>query len=437
LPETLIAGARVMDPRNELDDELDVLISRGRINTVAKDLPREGREVVQAKGMILVPAFLDIHVHLREPGREDAETIATGLKAAARGGYTAVCCMPNTQPPLDNAAIVEGLVAKAGDLGLADLFPIGCISRGREGLVLAEMALMHLSEAKVRAFSDDGSGVTDAGLMRQALEYASAFGGLIISHPEDPSLSRGGQVNEGTVSTAMGLKGIPALAEEVMVARDLLLAEETGCRLHLAHLSTAGSVRMVREAKDRGVPVTAEATPHHLVLSEMDITGYDTVFKVNPPLRTPHDIEVLREALKDGTIDAIATDHAPHTVEDKEQEFDYAPFGMVGMESAFPMLYSELVAQGDLNLMRLIELFTSGPAGVMGFEPPQYGAGIEAGARGDLVLLDLEHEWVIDAFKFASKGRNCPFHGRKVKGRIHSTWKNGKAVYRLADVGSG
>ncbi len=437
MPEILISGARVMDPLTGLDSELDVLISRGRISAVDRDLPQEGKDVIQAKGMILAPAFLEIHAHLREPGREDAETIASGLEAAVRGGYTAVCCMPNTQPPLDNAVIVEGLAAKAGELGLADLFPIGCISRGREGVELAEMALMYLSEARVRAFSDDGSGVVDAGLMRRALEYASAFRGLIISHPEDPYLSRGGQVNEGTVSTAMGLRGIPALAEEVMVARDLLLAEETRCRLHLAHISTARSVRMVREAKERGVPVTAEATPHHLVLSEMDITGYDTVFKVNPPLRTPHDMRALQEALKDGTIDAVATDHAPHTVEDKEKEFDYAPFGMVGMESAFPVLYSELVADGDLDFMRLLELLTSGPAGVMGFEQTQYGAGIVAGGRADLVLLDLEDEWVIDAFGFASKGRNCPFHGRKVKGRIHTTLKNGKAVYRLADVGSG
>ncbi len=437
MPDQLIRGARLVDPFNSLDAAMDVAISRGRIAAVAADLPAEGREVLEARGMVLAPGFLELHAHLREPGREEAETLESGLEAALRGGYTAVCCMPNTQPPLDNAAIMEGLVAKARDLGLADLFPIGCISRNREGEELAEMALMHLSGARVRAFSDDGDGVRDAELMRRAMEYASAFDGLVISHAEDTSLSRGGQVNEGTVSTVMGLRGIPALAEEVMVARDLLLAEETGCRLHLAHLSTARSVRMLRDARSRGVMVTAEATPHHLLLSEMDIAGYDTVFKVNPPLRTPYDMKALREAIEDGTIDAIATDHAPHTVEDKEREFDYAPFGMVGMESAFPVLYSELVQEGGLSLMRLIEMLTGGPARVLGLHPPDYGAGIAEGARADLVLLDLESEWTLDAFAFASKGRNCPFHGRRVKGRVRCTFKNGKTVYRLADVGSG
>jgi dihydroorotase len=437
LPELLIRNARIMDPFNELDEKMDVMISRGRIAALAKELPVQGRESIQAEGMVLAPGFLEIHAHLREPGKEDAETLESGLESALRGGYTAVCCMPNTDPPLDNAAIVEGIAAKARDLGLADLFPVGCISRRREGSELAEMALMHLSEAHVRAFSDDGSGVADSGLMRRAMEYVQAFDGLLISHAEEAALSRGGQINEGTVSTEMGLKGIPALAEEVMVARDLLLAEETGCRLHLAHLSTARSVRMLREAKERGVRVTAEVTPHHLLLSEMDIAGYDTVFKVNPPLRTPHDVRYLQEALADGTIDAIATDHAPHTIEDKEKEFDYAPFGVVGMESAFPVLYSELVLAGGLDPMRLIALLTSGPARVLGLQPPQYGAGIVEGARADLVIMDVENEWTLDAKRFASKGRNCPFHGRRVKGRIRCTLKNGGVAYRLAEAGSG
>jgi len=437
LPELLIRNARIMDPLAGIDEVMDVLISRGRIAGVAEGLPAEGRETIEAQGMVLAPGFLELHAHLREPGEEDAETIASGLEAALRGGYTAVCCMPNTRPPLDNAAVVEGVAAKAKDLALADLFPIGCITRGREGGGLAEMALMNASEARVRAFSDDGSGVEDAGLMRRAMEYVQVFDGLLISHAEEPSLSRGGQVNEGTVSTEMGLRGIPALAEEVMVARDLLLAEETGCRLHFAHLSTERSLRMLRDARKRGVKVTAEATPHHLLLSEMDISGYDTVFKVNPPLRTPGDVKALRKALRDGTIDAIATDHAPHTIEDKEMEFDYAPFGMVGMESSFPVLYSKLVLEEGLDLMRLIELLTSGPARVMAMQPAEYGGGIVEGARADLVLLDLENEWTLDARRFASKGRNCPFHGWRVKGRIRCTLKNGKISYRLAEVGSG
>ncbi|MEW6553150.1 MAG: dihydroorotase [Actinomycetota bacterium] len=436
MPELLIEGARLIDPFNRLDGVMDVAVSRGRIAAVGKTLEKEGREVLDARGKVLAPGFLEVHAHLREPGREDAETLQSGLEAALHGGYTAVCCMPNTEPPLDNAAIAEAVAARARELGLADLFPVGCISRGREGRELAEMALMHLSAARVCAFSDDGSGVQDAGLMRRAMEYVTAFGALIISHAEDAALSLGGQVNEGAVSTAMGLRGIPALAEEVMVARDLLLAEETGCRLHLAHLSTARSVRMLRDAKKRGVPVTAEATPHHLLMSDRDIDGYDTVFKVNPPLRTPADMQALRKATGDGIIDAVASDHAPHTLEDKEREFDYAPFGVVGMESVFPMLYSELVLTGALDLTRLIELLTSGPARVLGVPATDYGMGIIVGARADLVLLDVDGTWTLDAREFASKGRNCPFHGRVVKGRIHCTLKNGKIAYRAPNTGS-
>jgi dihydroorotase len=426
-----------MDPFLGRDEALDVLVSRGRVAEMGKGIPAEGREVIGAEGMILAPGFLDIHVHLREPGREDEETLESGLAAALRGGFTAVCCMPNTEPPLDNAALVEELAFKAAKLGLADLFPVGCVTRGREGRELAEMGLMHLSRARVRAFSDDGDGIEDAGLMRRALEYVKAFDGVIVSHPEDRGLSRGGQVNEGAVSFALGLRGMPALAEEVMVARDLLLAEETGARLHLAHVSTARSLRMIRDAKARGVRVTAEVTPHHLVLSEMDIREYDTVFKVNPPLRTPGDVEELRRALLDGTVDAVASDHAPHAPQEKEREFEYAPFGVVGMESAFPVLHTELVEGGELPLMRLLELLTRGPAEVMGLRAPDYGGGIEAGSRADLVLLDTEREWVLDATAFASRGRNCPFHGRRVKGRVVLTLKNGKVAYAVPDVGGG
>ncbi len=429
MPELLIAGARIVDPFRGADEMADVLVARGRVAQVGKDIPREGREVVEASGLVLSPGFLELHAHLREPGGEDAETLETGLKAALRGGYTAVCCMPNTRPPLDNAAIASSIAARARALGLADLYVVGCVTRGREGRELAEMALMNVCEANVRAFSDDGGAMEDAGVMRLALQYASAFGGLIISHPEDTKLSRGGQINEGEVSTALGLRGIPASAEEVMVARDILLAEETGCRLHLAHLSTARSAAMVREAKARGVRVTAEVTPHHLTLNEKDMKGYDTSFKMNPPLRTAADVAALREALRDGTIDAVATDHAPHRREDKEREFDYAPFGVVGMESAFPVLYLELVESGEVTLMRLLEALTRGPAEVLGLSPQEYGGGVREGARADLVLLDLEEEWTMDATRFASRGRNCPFHGRKVKGRVVYTIKNGRVVH--------
>ncbi|MDY6796807.1 MAG: dihydroorotase [Actinomycetota bacterium] len=431
MPDLLIKGARVINPSLGWEETLDVLVSRSRISEMAKGLPQDDRMVITAEGRLLTPGFLDLHVHLREPGREDAETIASGLEAALRGGYTAVCCMPNTQPPLDHASVMEGVYRKARSLGLADLFPVGCITRARGGRELSEMALMHLSEAGVRAFSDDGEGVVDSGLMRMAMEYVTFFGGLIISHPEDPALSGEGQVNEGRVSAEMGLKGIPAMAEEVMVARDIILAEATGCRLHLAHVSTANVVRMIAEAKSRGVAVTAEATPHHLVLSEEDIPGYDTNFKVNPPLRTPRDVEALRKGLVDGTIDAVATDHAPHTLEDKDKEFDYAPFGVVGMESAFPVLYTELVVPGILRLPKLMELLTRGPARVLKLEDREYATEIREGGRADMVLLDLDEEWILDANSFASKGRNCPFQNRKVRGRVHLTIKNGKVKYNL------
>lgn len=435
MPDILIKGARLMDPFLLRDEVMDVVVSRGRVAEMGKGLRANGRETIDAEGMLLAPGFLDIHVHLREPGREDEETLESGLAAALRGGFTAVCCMPNTEPPLDNAALVEELALKAAKLGLADLFPVGCVTRGRKGNELAEMGLMHLSRARVRAFSDDGDGIEDAGLMRRALEYVRGFGGVIISHPEDRRLSRGGQVNEGEVSFALGLRGIPALAEEVMVARDLLLAEETGARLHLAHISTARSLRMVREAKARGVRVTAEATPHHLVLSEKDIRDYDAVFKVNPPLRTPEDVKELRHALADGTLDAVASDHAPHAPQEKEREFEYAPFGIVGMESAFPVLYTELVVGGELPLMRLLELLTCGPARVMGLSAPEYGGGIEVGSRADLVLIETEREWILDAGSFASKGRNCPFHGRKVRARVAYTLKNGRVAYAAPEIG--
>ena len=435
MPDLLIKGARVIDPLQGRSEALDVLVSRGRISEVGKGIPAKDREVIEAEGRILAPGFLDLHVHLREPGREEAETLESGLNAALRGGFTAVCCMPNTQPPLDNPAVIEGVYRKARKLGLADLFPVGCITRGREGEELAEMGLMYLSEAGVRAFSDDGQGVADSGLMRRAMEYASAFQGVLISHAEDPTLSGDGQINEGRISHSTGLRGIPALAEEVMVARDLLLAEDTGCRLHIAHISTEGSLRMIKEAKDRGIAVTAEATPHHLVLSEEDLREYDTDFKVNPPLRRPRDVQALRDGLVDGTIDAIATDHAPHTIEDKEKEFDFAPFGVVGMESAFPVLFTELVKTEVVGLERLLELLTKGPAEVLGLGPPLYGPGIVEGARADMVILDVEEEWVLDASDFASKGRNCPFDGRKVYGRVIHILKNGKEKYALTGGG--
>jgi len=436
----LVRGGKVVDPFSGRSYQADILVAGGKIEAISRAFPDRGLKVLEAEGMYVFPGFLDLHAHLREPGKEEAEDLETGLRAAVRGGYTAVCCMPNTKPPLDNPELVEALYFKAKEIGLADLFPVGCITRGREGRELADMGLMSSCRARVRAFSDDGDGVMDSGLMRRALLYSRALGTVIISHPEDRALSRGGQVNEGKASYLMGLRGIPALAEEVMVARDILLAEETGARLHLAHLSTARSVQLVREARKRGVPVTAEVTPHHLLLTEEDIRGYDTNFKVNPPLRTRDDVRALLEGLVDGTIDAVATDHAPHTRESKEQEFDYAPFGISGLETAFPLLYTELVLRGELGLDELVALFTSGPARVLGVSPPLYGGQLVEGRIADLVIFDPRARWVIDPSRFASKGRNTPFAGREVKGRVVGVLKEGRVVYAedglLQDVGT-
>lgn len=425
----LIRGGKVVDPFAGRTFSADLLVREGKIESISRGIPDRGLFVVEAEGMYVFPGFLDLHAHLREPGYEEAEDLESGLRAAVKGGYTAVFCMPNTDPPLDCPQLVEGLYLKAKGLGLADLFVVGCITRGRAGRELADMGLMSSCLARVRAFSDDGEGIMDAGLMRRAMQYTKALGAVIVSHPEDRNLSRGGQVNEGRVSYKLGLRGIPGLAEEVMVARDILLAEETGARLHLAHVSTARSVRLIREAKDRGLPITAEVTPHHLLLTEDDIPGYDARFKVNPPLRTRQDVKALRQALIDGTIDAVATDHAPHTRESKEQEFDYAPFGISGLETAFPLLFTELVTKGELGVEELVALFTSGPARVMNLSPPEYGGVLEPGRRADLVVFDPKERWVIEPNRMMSRGKNTPFAGREVRGRVICVLKEGRVVH--------
>ncbi|MEJ5185525.1 MAG: dihydroorotase [Candidatus Geothermincolales bacterium] len=429
MSEILIRGGRVIDPFSSSSFSADLLIREGRIVSISRGIARNGFKVWEADGKYIFPGFLDLHAHLREPGGEEAEDLESGLMAAVRGGYTAVCCMPNTEPPLDHPELVDALYLKARSMGMADLFPVGCITRGRKGRELADMGLLNSSLARVRAFSDDGDCVMDSGLMRRALRYSRALGTVIISHPEDSALSSNGQVNEGKVSYRLGLRGIPSLAEEVMVARDILLAEETGARLHLAHVSTARSVRLIREAKERGVPVTAEATPHHLILTEEDIPGYDANFKVKPPLRTKEDVEALREALADGTIDAVATDHAPHTLQSKEQEFDYAPFGISGLETSFSLLYTELVLKGELSLEELVGLFTSGPARVLDLSPPLYGGEFVEGRVADLVIFDPQASWTIDPSRFASKGKNTPFAGKEVKGKVVGVLKGGRIVY--------
>jgi dihydroorotase len=420
----LIKNGRVVDPANSMDAVLDVLISGARIERIGPDLPlAAGTTVLDATGKIVCPGFIDIHVHLREPGYEYKETVATGTRAAAAGGFTAVCCMANTQPVNDNRSITDYIRAKAAVEGIVRVYPIGAVTRGLGGEELAELA--ELAEAGCVAFSDDGRCVMNAALYRRAMEYTLPFGAPIISHAEDHELSRGSAMNEGVVSTELGVPGAPAAAEDIMVARDILLAELTGARVHIAHLSTAGAVRLVRDAKARGIRVTAEVTPHHLLLTEDAVRTFDANAKMNPPLRSKRDTEALLEALVDGTIDCIATDHAPHAGSEKEGEFDRAAFGIVGLETAVGLLLDRLVKPGALPLGTLISRLSSDPARLLGLP----GGSLAPGAPADLTLIDPGTRWTVDPAKFASKSRNTPFGGWTVTGRPWKTIVGGGIVW--------
>jgi dihydroorotase len=420
----LIKNGRVVDPANSLDAVQDVLISGARIERVGPDLPlAAGTTVLDATGKIVCPGFIDIHVHLREPGYEYTETVATGTRAAAAGGFTAVCCMANTQPVNDNRSITDYIRAKAAVEGIVRVYPIGAVTRGLRGEELAELA--ELAEAGCVAFSDDGRCVTNAALYRRAMEYTLPFGAPIISHAEDHELSRGTAMHEGVVSTELGVPGAPAAAEDIMVARDILLAELTGAHVHIAHLSTAGAVRLVRDAKARGIRVTAEVTPHHLLLTEDAVRTFDANAKMSPPLRSKRDTEVLLEALIDGTIDCIATDHAPHAGSEKEGEFDRAAFGIVGLETAVGLLLDRLVKPGALPLGTLISRMSRDPARLLGLP----GGSLAPGAAADLTLIDPGAAWTVDPAKFASKSRNTPFGGWSVTGRPWKTIVGGSIVW--------
>ncbi len=423
----LIRGGRLLCPFTGLDGPGEILVVGERVQAIGENLPDEGARVLGAEGLLVSPGFTDLHVHLREPGREDEETIASGAEAALRGGFTTVCCMPNTDPAIDCVPVAEAVLRQAAVAGKAEVRVVGALTKGRRGQELAEMGLMW-RKLGISAFSDDGCGVADALLMRRAMEYVRIFDGLIISHCEEPSLARGGQMHEGYHSTRLGLRGIPAAAEEVMVARDLILAELTGVRLHIAHISTAHSVEMVRIAKQRGVRVTAEVTPHHLIFSDEDLAEYGTDLKVNPPLRSAADREALREGLADRTIDAIATDHAPHSREEKEVEFDGASFGAIGMESAWPALYTHLVDTGILALQDVLAALTCGPARVLGLEPDALG--LREGARADILLLDCDDDYELAAAGFASLSRNCPFDGQRMRSRVAATVQSGAIKYQ-------
>jgi len=424
----LLAGGRLIDPAGGHDGAADVLVAGGEVRAVGAGLDAGGATVVDCAGLVVTPGFVDLHVHLREPGREDAETIGTGSRAAALGGFTAVCPMPNTDPVADNAGVVEMVAARGREVGLVEVFPVGAVTVGRRGEELAELGAMYHSAAAVDAFSDDGSPVRTARLLRLALEYAHAFDAVVADHCEDPSLTDGAQMHEGEVSSVLGLRGWPAAAEDMVVARDLLLAALTGGRLHLCHLSTAGAVELVRAAKANGVRVTAEAAPHHFTLTDAAVTGYDPVFKVNPPLREKSDVEAIKRGLADGTVDAIATDHAPHAREDKEVEFAMAPPGMLGLETALGLAITELVEPGHLTLAQAVERLTAGPARCRRL--PGHGGPVAAGAPANLTVFDPAARWTVRADRLASRSRNTPYAGRELRGKVVHTLLRGRFTVR-------
>ncbi len=427
----LIKGGRVVDPSRKLDAQADLLVKDGNVARVAAGImPEPGCTVIDAGGMIISPGFVDLHCHLREPGFEHKETIASGTRAAARGGFTTICCMPNTVPALDSGAAVEFILKKSLVEGVVRVLPVGCITRGRKGQELADMAGM--ARAGVIGFSDDGQAVADSLTMRRALESARELGLPVIDHCEDAALARGGQVNEGLVSTRLGLKGIPVAAEEIIVARDLALAALTGGHLHVAHVSTAGSVELIRRARKDGIRVTAEVTPHHLTLTEEAVNGYNTSAKVSPPLRTGQDVQALVQGLRENVIDIIATDHAPHADADKQCDFIEAAFGISGLETAFGSLMG-LVHSGQFTLHMLIARLTCAPASIIGEGHGNLGT-LAVGATADVTILDPAREWVVDPRTFASKGKNTPLTGSVLRGKVVATIAQGKLVYRHDSV---
>ena len=420
----LIKGGRVIDPLNGLDGIMDVKIKDGKIEKVARSLSDDVDEVLNASGKITAPGFIDMHVHLREPGREDEETILTGTKAAVRGGFTSVACMPNTDPPIDNQSVTEFILSKTEEEGFCNVFPIGCVSKGRKGEELAEIG--ELIKSGAVAISDDGSPVINTLILRRALEYSKMFDIPVIEHCEDPYPFEGGVMNEGYTSTLLGFKGIHAVGEEMDVGRCILLSRLTGGHIHIAHLSTKGSLEMVRDARKKGIPVTCEVTPHHITLTEDSVRTFDTNTKVNPPLRTEEDVAALLEGIADGTVDAVASDHAPHHKDEKDLEYDAAPFGLIGLETAVSISLDTLVHKRDIGWKRFVELFSTNPARILSVDK----GSLSPGATADVTLLDPEVEIVVDPDRFASKSRNTPFKGFKLKGAPWATIVSGKIVFK-------
>lgn len=418
----LIKSGRIVDPKNTLDEKLDLLIVDGKIAEVAPNIDAGDAEVINAAGLLVTPGLIDMHVHLRDPGLEYKEDIVTGTKAAAAGGVTSVACMPNTSPVIDNLAVVRYVINKAQEQGSANVYPIASVTQGMKGDLLSEMG--ELKEGGCVGFSDDGLPVKDGEMMRRALEYANTFSTPIFSHAEDLSLVAGGAMNEGSVSTELGLKGIPWVAEDAATARDIMLAEFTGGHLHVCHVSTKGSVELVRQAKKRGVRVTCEATPHHFILTDEAVRGYNTNAKMNPPLRTQADVDAIRAGLVDGTIDAIATDHAPHHHDEKNVEFAIALNGIIGLETLLPLTL-KLVGEKVLTLTQAIALMTCNPASILGIER----GSLSVGAVADITLINPNKEWTVEASELHSKSKNSPWLGSTMKGYAVKTILAGKVVF--------
>ncbi|HXQ22020.1 MAG TPA: dihydroorotase [Candidatus Acidoferrales bacterium] len=421
----LIRGGTVVDPANGVHGPRDVLVKGGKVAAVVEPNgdSEAGAEVVDVTGCLVLPGLIDMHAHLREPGYEYKETIASGARAAVAGGFSAVACMANTNPVNDSAAVTEFIRERAMEVDLARVYPIGAVSKGLQGEELAEIGEMH--RAGIVAVSDDGMPIMNGGLMRRALEYAAMFRLPVIVHEEERSIAADGVMNEGTVSLRLGLKGIPAAAEEAMIARDIALLERTGGRLHIAHLSTAGAVELVRHAKRRGVPVTAEATPHHFTLTEEAVDGYNTNAKMNPPLRTRRDVDAVRQGLADGTIDVIATDHAPHHRDEKECEFDLALNGIIGLETAVPLAL-RMAEESNISLDTLVTAMSVNPARILGVP----GGSLAVGSVADVTVVDPQRRWKVEAAQLQSKSRNTPFEGVEMHGQAIVTMVGGRIVWR-------
>ncbi len=428
MEKTIIRGGRVIDPANGVDRVCDLLIEEGKIAAIGENLPANDAREIDAAGLVIAPGLIDMHCHLRDPGQEYKEDIVSGTRAAARGGFTGICCMPNTRPVCDSAAVTRYIIEKAQTKGSGvHVYPVGALSKGLEGVEMAEIGRMR--EAGIVAISDDGRPVTNANLFRLAMQYADAFGVFIMSHSEDKSLTGDGVMNEGYMSTRLGLPGITRAAEEVMIARDILIAEAEGKRVHLCHVSTRGGVQLIREAKARGVRVTAETTPHYIGATEDWVEGYDTRCRVNPPLREEEDRQAVIAGLVDGTIDVIATDHAPHHEDEKRVEFALAASGISGFETAFSVCNTELVRAGHMTLSGLIERMSARPAKLLGVQ----GGSLAVGSAADLVVLDPGRPVTVDASRFVSKGKNTPFDGRRYFGSVRMTMVGGRVIDRAED----